>query len=264
MAEFATVGGNIYYEIKGKGSPLLLLRGLGRSMRYWLDFDVKLAQHYQVITLDYRGTGRSTARVRPGVSIYDLAQDVVDLTSHLGIPQISCFALSLGGMVALGAATIKPTLFKQMIIANSSIDYLGYRRLNLASMGAIGLGVIGGKNLNSCLVDYLVGPRVSLEDRKLLVTRWDQIQSIEPIPYRVISLQLLAAARFIPTRTISKLQPQIWIVYGEEDRFVPPSNSIRLAKKITNAKIISVPFGGHELPYDSPDFLQDLMKDCFK
>jgi len=49
----------LYYEIYGKGDPLILLHGNGGnivSMKYQIEY---FSKHYKVITIDCRGRGKS-------------------------------------------------------------------------------------------------------------------------------------------------------------------------------------------------------------
>ena len=55
--------------------PVVLLRGLGRSSGFWLEFTEKLSAHYEVICLDLFGTGLSDSNWGRG-SITQFANDV--------------------------------------------------------------------------------------------------------------------------------------------------------------------------------------------
>ena len=50
---------NIYYEVRGKGQPLLLIMGYGSNSGHWFAILDKLAKEHRVIVFDNRGTGRS-------------------------------------------------------------------------------------------------------------------------------------------------------------------------------------------------------------
>ena len=71
--------GELFYEVNGKGVPLVLCRGLGRSSQYWLDFEKHFSEDLKIITFDHRGLGRSTAELSWTDSMATLARDLVDL-----------------------------------------------------------------------------------------------------------------------------------------------------------------------------------------
>src|SRR5713226_4910835 len=59
--EIASVNGiQLYYEIHGEGSPLLLLHYFGGAGEVWAPFVPEFAKSYRVIVVDMRGHGRST------------------------------------------------------------------------------------------------------------------------------------------------------------------------------------------------------------
>lgn len=50
---------NLFYEVNGKGQPLLFIHGLGSSSRDWELQAAEFSKNYQVITFDLRGHGQS-------------------------------------------------------------------------------------------------------------------------------------------------------------------------------------------------------------
>ena len=50
---------NLYYEIHGRGEPLLMLQGWGMDITGWQYILEPLSEVFQVIVLDNRGMGRS-------------------------------------------------------------------------------------------------------------------------------------------------------------------------------------------------------------
>lgn len=112
MAEFTTSDGlRLYYEDTGNGQPLLCLAGLTRNCR---DFDL-LAPHLigtRLITLDYRGRGRSQYDAAwANYNVPREAQDVLELLDHLGLRKVTVLGTSRGGLIAMVlAATLADRL----------------------------------------------------------------------------------------------------------------------------------------------------------
>ena len=74
----------IYYEIHGSGTPVLLVPGLGGAGSYWLPNLADFAEHFKVIVHDHRGTGQSThAKIR--YSVEQMTDDMIRLMDALGI-----------------------------------------------------------------------------------------------------------------------------------------------------------------------------------
>ena len=64
------------YDVRGRGSPLVLIQGMGVGRWGWKPVADRLARRFQVITLDNRGSG--TSDTAPGhYSTRMMADDVL-------------------------------------------------------------------------------------------------------------------------------------------------------------------------------------------
>ena len=59
MPKIKTNGIDLYYEIHGRGDPLVLIMGLRRNAEWWYPQLPSLSKHFQVLVFDNRGAGRS-------------------------------------------------------------------------------------------------------------------------------------------------------------------------------------------------------------
>ncbi len=109
---------SLYYDKSGADEPLLLLHGLGSSALGWGEQVPAFASHYQVITPDLVGFGRSDKLTRPH-SIAEYANDMFKLLDHLGIDRCHVFGHSMGGAVAFQMGVDKPQRVRSLIILNS-------------------------------------------------------------------------------------------------------------------------------------------------
>ena len=117
---YAPVNGvQLYYEVRGRGRPLVLLHG--GLMTIDLNFGPMLeplAASRQVIAVELQGHGHTADTSRP-MTIEALADDVVGLLDHLGIGQADLFGFSLGGLVACAVALGAPTRVGKLIVASA-------------------------------------------------------------------------------------------------------------------------------------------------
>jgi 3-oxoadipate enol-lactonase len=96
---FATVNGaRLWYDVRGRGEPLLLHHGYTASRVNWLPVVDQLATRYRVILMECRGTGESE-HTRDGYTLEQYAADVVALADLLGLPQFAFAGHSMGGGV---------------------------------------------------------------------------------------------------------------------------------------------------------------------
>lgn len=84
----------IYYELIGRGDPLVMIRGLGSNAYHWYEQIPALADKYQLLIFDNRGVARSSD---PGgtCAIIDMAADTVALMDAVGIHQAHILGLSI-------------------------------------------------------------------------------------------------------------------------------------------------------------------------
>jgi len=108
---------NLYYEVYGAGSPLVLAHGFTESSQMWKEQAQALSERYQVILYDARGHGLSTAPL--GAAQYTLeafVSDLLRMLDHLGIERAYVGGLSMGGATAAAFAARYPARTRAVII----------------------------------------------------------------------------------------------------------------------------------------------------
>ena len=116
-----------YYEIRGKGEPLLMIPGLGGICRFWDPIAPLLEQHFTLILPDNRGTGQSVAR-RPARNVKHLCADLIELLDHLQIDRSHVLGLSLGGIVAQRLAVDHPSRLLRLVLVSCTDSFSPYLR----------------------------------------------------------------------------------------------------------------------------------------
>jgi proline iminopeptidase len=96
-------GTQLYYKAMGKGEPLFVLHGgPGGSHRYFLPHMEQLADQYQLVFYDQRGTGLSNGRLDlKAISIDQFVEDLEALRVAFGFDKISLIGHSWGAVIAL-------------------------------------------------------------------------------------------------------------------------------------------------------------------
>jgi pimeloyl-ACP methyl ester carboxylesterase len=110
-------GTQLYYEMMGKGHPLVLLHGGYMDRRMWNDQFTVFAQNYRVIRYDIRGFGNSAL---PQVPYADW-QDLFNLLTFLDVEKAYLLGLSLGGVVALDFTLTYPDMVDALILVGSPV-----------------------------------------------------------------------------------------------------------------------------------------------
>jgi 3-oxoadipate enol-lactonase len=259
MAFLQRESGQIHYETQGKGEPLLILRGLGRSSRYWLGFEKQLAKAFKVIQIDLRGLGRTSVPMAWTDSIDDLAEDCVAVLDQLKIRKAHVFGLSLGGMVALRLGSRHAERCRSIVVANaSSADYPGFRIDPLAIKDIV-IGQIRG-TLHEALLARTIPSAVAKVRGLEILDMWAKIRQEEGLPLESVLKQVLAAARFNIRGRLKDGNVPILFVYGSLDGLVPHYNTRRMHKLVPGAALQEIKGASHEIHVGHETQLVDVLK----
>jgi len=99
LPEIAVGDITLHYEQAGeRGSPVLLLTGLGGVGRSWGPQIALFARDHRVFAPDHRGAGSST-KARDGYSIERHADDIASFVSALELGPVHLVGLSTGGAI---------------------------------------------------------------------------------------------------------------------------------------------------------------------
>src|ERR1700722_8113789 len=110
---------SLYYELHGKGDPLVLIAGYACDISFWQPIIETLAKNFKVLIFDNRGSGRSDSPDSV-YSVEMMAQDVIGLMDKVGFHHAHIVGHSMGGAIAQRIAYAYPTRLKKLIIVNSS------------------------------------------------------------------------------------------------------------------------------------------------
>lgn len=118
-------GVNYYYELHGKGEPLLLLHGGLGSIDMFRPMLPTLAANRLVIAVDLHGHGRTALGERP-FRLDAIGNDMAALVRKLGHEQVDVLGYSLGGGVALRMALQQPASVRRMALVSAGFSNEGF------------------------------------------------------------------------------------------------------------------------------------------
>ena len=205
----------LYYEVYGKGEPLLLLHGNSQSISSFYKQIPDLAKNFKVIALDTRGQGRSTEDGKKFT--YDLfAEDTKALLDELHLDSLNILGWSDGGNIGLIMAIKYPGKVKR-----------------LAVMGA---------NLynNSSSVKPWVNKMLNKELKK------------EDDTFRIRMINLLLTEPNVNAEDLKKISCPVLVMAGSDD-VIKEEHTKLIAGNIPKSQLVIFPKGNHYEPWERPE-----------
>lgn len=117
-------GMQVYYEVSGKGDPLVVLHGAYMNIPTMGAIIPKLAKTHKVYALEFQGHGRTTDIDRP-ITYQNLADDVAAFMDAVGLKKADVFGYSMGSAAGLQLAIRHPEKVNKLVAASVAYDLQG-------------------------------------------------------------------------------------------------------------------------------------------
>lgn len=112
-----------YADDGGSSPPLLLTHGLTDRWQYFLPIIPSLSERWHVYALDFRGHGKSSRS--PPYTYGSHIADIIAFLENVVREEVVLFSSSLGGMVSLMVAAMRPDLVKALVFVDANIKVEG-------------------------------------------------------------------------------------------------------------------------------------------
>jgi pimeloyl-ACP methyl ester carboxylesterase len=255
MPTIAANGIELYYELNGEGQPLVLISGLGYSLWQWHRMVPYLAKRFCVLTFDNRGVGKSDKPDGPYTAEM-LAADTVGLIEGLGMKQAVILGHSMGGFIAQAIALDYPQVLKKLVLC--STNFGGPNHVPITQEAMQVLSDVSSDPLTRFRNGLVISTSPGWAEKNPEMIRawidWRLANPIEPGPYQAqfaIGLGLLPEAAAFEKR-LPQLEVPTLILFGADDKVVPPENAALLANRIANSQTVIFPNAGHFFPIEIP------------
>ncbi|RZS70652.1 alpha/beta fold hydrolase [Pseudobacter ginsenosidimutans] len=142
---YADVNGlKMYYEVYGKGKPIVLLHGSFMNIPLnWSNIIPVLSKDRKVIVAEMQGHGR-TKDIPRKFSYQNMADDVSALLKHLKTDSADVLGYSMGGGVAFQFAVRHPQQLRRLVILSGTYAHNGWWPDVEASFAAINADMFKG------------------------------------------------------------------------------------------------------------------------
>jgi len=242
----------MYYEVRGKGFPLIMINWYSADSEGWDSFVPmvkELSKHYRVVAPDNRGTGRSKA-TKGDYSIKIMADDVAGLLDSLRISKANVLGRSMGGMVAQELAINHPKKVNGLILVCTTSRGFAYEtspqqrevheklRWMFAPPQGMSQEAIAEEILRLCFCKEF------FDENKASIMSFI---SKYPTPLSTIRKQYDAMDKFYTYDRLRMISSKTLIIHGEDDKILVPDGARTLAKHIPKAELKIFKQAGHSV-----------------
>lgn len=194
-------GVNYYYQILGKGEPLLLLHGGLGSFDMFAPILPKLIENRTVIGVDLYGHGRTALTDRP-VSLIDMGDDLAVVLKQLGYNKVDVLGYSMGGGVAFRLAVQHPEYVRRLVLVSAGYAQDGFYPEMLPQQAAVSGAIADQMKETPMYVSYTaVAPKP--QDFPKLLDRMGELMR-KPYDY---------------SADVKKLQGPVMLIFGDSDMY---------------------------------------------
>jgi len=246
-------GGNLYLEVTGAGSPVVLIHGFGLDRRMWDDEAERLALRYLVVRYDLRGFGKSSLPTGPSSHESDLRA----VLAHLGIGSAHLVGLSLGGAIAIDFALLHPEHVRSLVVVDSFITGYSWKNDGDIMRAPWRIGRLQGIEAAraSCLASPLFAPALTMPRtaRRLreMVADYSGWHWVNDDPHQPPDAPAITRLQDVRAETL--------ILIGELDLADFHDIAKRLEREVPRARRLVLPGVGHMSNLEAPDAFADTL-----
>jgi len=215
-------GLHMYYEDRGKGTPLILLHGgLGTAELGWAELREVFSHHFRVIAPDCRGLGR-TNNPQKVLNYALMAEDIVALARALDVRKPIICGWSDGGQIALEIG-IRYRDFPKALVLGAVTHKLTKQTSD--ALSAVRDWLQSDPELEETLRNahsHVYGPEYWETLLKLQMQMWQ-----DPTGYPYDEIRLIEAPSLI--------------IIGDKDEAMPLEIQLEMYNLIPNAELAIIP-----------------------
>jgi pimeloyl-ACP methyl ester carboxylesterase len=236
-------------DVRGEGTPLLLLHAFPMSLAMWDAQARVLEKTHRVVRFDVRGLGSSPPGDGP-LTMERIADDAVALLDHLGLSSAVVCGLSMGGYAALALVRRHPARLRGLVLADTRAGADSETaRTGRAELAERVLREGAGAAAEA-MVGKLLG--ATTQQEKPDVVREVRQTILGNSPRGIADALAGLASRADSSSTLREIRVPTLVLCGEEDTLTPPAEAEVLARGIAGARLVTIPKAGHLSNLENP------------
>ena len=270
QVEIVADGVNLSCYLAGRGTPVVMLHGLGGGKLSLFPLMAELSERHRVIVPDLPGHGESEKPMAEYSPRY-YAKVVRHLLDAVGAERAVVIGNSLGGRIALELALRSPARVAALALLGPAVPgfrwryVMGFTRVFPTGIGALPFPL--RERWMRVALGRLFADPATLGEEALAAGAHEFIRVYRSPAAR---MAFLASLRHIVTErpepffaSLRRIKQPTLVIFGERDRVVPARFGVRLVQHLPNAKFMVLPNVGHvpqfEATRETLDALTEFM-----
>jgi pimeloyl-ACP methyl ester carboxylesterase len=262
---YESPGGRVAYDVVGSGPPVVLVHGTPFSSRVWRKVVLKLTENYAVYVFDLLGYGASEKREGQDVSLAAQAKLLSELLHYWGLEKPNIVGHDFGGATTLRAHLLEERDFDAIALIDAVAlspwgssfyrlvqEYVGvFRQIPAYMHGAM---------VAAYVRDATYRP-MSDEDLGPYIAPWLGPEGQDAFYRQIVQNDQRYTDEIQPR--YGEIERPVLILWGEEDRWIPPGKGDRLRSAIPGSRLRIIPRAGHLAMEDAPDTVAEALDEFF-
>jgi pimeloyl-ACP methyl ester carboxylesterase len=249
MPRVRSDGAEIFYEVVGKGAPVVALHPFPANHEFWLPALQDVISRYQVVLPDLRGHGDSDAGDGPA-TMQRHAADIARVMDDAGVGRAALAGISIGGYAlfefwrSCRGRVAALALFNTKAAADS--PEARSARLQTAAE-VLERGV---EPFFESMVAKLIGKTTRDTRPDLVAGALRMMRKMSP--QDVAQVQRGMAERPDSISTLPTIDVPTLLVAGDEDTLTPIADAELMRQKISGSTLKVIPRAGHYAVWEQP------------
>ncbi|MBT4760218.1 MAG: alpha/beta hydrolase [Bdellovibrionaceae bacterium] len=264
-------GTKIYYEVRGKGTPIIFCYGIGCLFNHWRHQIKYFSENgYKTIVFDYRAHHQSDVpEDHENLDMESLAKDIKGLTEHLKIKKAIFCSHSFGGQIMVKTFDLYPEIFSHLIFINGFISNpikgmfggdvpakvfnFFNRGYDLLPETLTYLWKFSVQNPLAIPLSALAGGfNLSLTSIKDIEIYIKGIANLDLQSFLALFEQMM---EYDGHQVLKRINVPTLIIGGKNDGVTPVSYQEELHRSIKDSELSMIPMGSHCTQLDLPDYV---------